>query len=96
MDSNVSFNNTNNTTPQQPARGFAIASMVLGIVGFIAWCLPLVGYPVTIIGLILGIVALTKGARGMATAGVIMCSITLVMTLINSILGAVLAVQDYL
>lgn len=56
--------------------------MVLGIVGFVAWCLPIIGFPVTIVGLVLGIVAINKGTKGMAVAGVIMCAITLVITLI--------------
>lgn len=87
MDSN--FTNAS----QQPApekKGMSIASMVLGICGFIAWCLPLIGYPVTIVGLILGIIGIKKGAKGMAVAGIIMCSITLVLTIINSALGAYL------
>lgn len=85
----------NDNQPQNSSKGFAIASMVLGIVGFIAWCIPLLGYPVTIVGLILGIVAITRQKSGMAIAGVIMCSITLLLTLANSILGAILAVSDY-
>ena len=32
----------------------------------------------------------------MAIAGIVMCSITLVLTLINSVLGAMLSVADYL
>lgn len=85
-----------NNPPQHPRRGFAIASMVLGIVGFIAWCLPLVGYPVTIVGLVLGIMALVKGKNGMAIAGVIMCSITLLLTLVNSFLGAIIGLSEAL
>ncbi len=77
-------------TPQNSARGLAIASMVLGIVGFVAWCLPIVGFPVTIVGLILGIVAISRGTKGMAVAGVVMCAITLVFTLINSVAGAIM------
>ena len=69
-------------------KGFSIASMVLGIVGFLAWCIPLFGYPVCITGLILGIVGLNKGGKGMAIAGIIMCSITLLFTVINSAIGA--------
>lgn len=69
-------------------KGFSIASMVLGIVGFLAWCIPLFGYPVCITGLVLGIVGLNKGGKGMAIAGIIMCSITLLFTVINSAIGA--------
>lgn len=77
-------------------KGMSIASMVLGIVGFIAWCLPLVGFPVTIVGLVLGILGIKKGGKGMAIAGIIMSSITLVLTLINSIWGAYLGMTGQL
>ncbi|MCI5745139.1 MAG: hypothetical protein MR270_02515 [Erysipelotrichaceae bacterium] len=68
----------------------ALASMILGFVGLVAWLLPLVGYPVTIVGLILGIVALKSVDRKKATVGVVLCSICLLATLINSILGVLL------
>ena len=77
-------------------KGMSIASMVLGIVGFIAWCLPLVGFPVTIVGLVLGILGIKKGGKGRAIAGIIMSSITLVLTLINSIWGAYLGMTGQL
>lgn len=83
------------SAPQNSAKGFAIASMVLGIVGFVAWCLPIVGFPVTITGLVLGIIAIRKGTKGMAVAGVVMCSITLVITLINSVAGAIMGALGY-
>lgn len=82
--------------PMQENNGMSIASMVLGIIGFIAWCLPVAGFPVTIIGIVLGVIGMKKGGRGMAIAGIIMCSITLLLTLINSILGAAMAVSKYL
>lgn len=81
---------------KEEEKGMSIASMVLGIVGFIAWCLPIAGYPVTIVGLILGIKGMKKGGRGMAIAGIIMCSITLLLTLINSVLGAVMSATAYM
>lgn len=68
----------------------AVAALVLGIVGLIAWLLPLVGYPVTIVGLVLGIKSVKSEKRGMAIAGIVMSSIGLVLTLINSILGVIL------
>lgn len=77
-------------------KGFSIASMVLGIIGFVAWCLPLLGYPVCITGLILGIVGINKGGKGMAIAGIVMCSITLLLTLVNSAIGAYLGATGQL
>lgn len=81
---------SNDNQPQKPAQGLSIASLVLGIAGFVACCLPLIGYPVTITGLVLGIVAKTKGAGGMAIAGIVLSIITFVLTLVNSIGGVLL------
>ena len=39
----------------QESNGKSVASLVLGIVGVIAWCLPILGLPVGVIGLIMGI-----------------------------------------
>lgn len=93
MDSNFSNDYSQNqptpeTTPEK--KGFSIASMVLGISGFIACCLPLIGYPVTITGLVLGIIGIKKGGKGMAIAGIITSAISLLLTLINSIAGVYL------
>ena len=97
MSDNSSTNQNNSyQVPQEEEKGMSIASMVLGIVGFIAWCLPIAGYPVTIVGIVLGVKGMKKGGKGMAIAGIIMCTITLVLTLINSMLGAFLSVADYL
>ena len=79
--------------PVEEKKGLSLTSMILGIVGFLAWCIPLLGFPVCITGLILGIIGIKKGGKGMAIAGIIMCSITLLLTLGNSILGAIMAVS---
>ena len=62
--------------------------MVLGIVGILACCIPLFGIPVNLVGLILGIVGIRKGGKGMAIAGIILCSIFLILTICNAALGA--------
>lgn len=74
-------------------KGMSIASMVLGIIGLLAWCIPLFGYPITIVGLVLGIKGKNKGGRGMAIAGIVMSIIGLLATIINSVLGAMMAVR---
>ncbi len=88
----MDYNNTNMYQPEIPEekKGLSIASMILGICGLLAWCIPCCGYPVTIVGLILGIVGIKKGGKGMAIAGIILSAITLLLTLGNSILGAYL------
>lgn len=79
--------------PMEEKKGLSIASLVLGICGFIAWCIPLIGYPVTIVGIILGAVGMKKGGKGMAIAGIICSSICLVITIINSALGVMMATR---
>lgn len=70
--------------------GKSIASFILGLVGLIAWLLPLFGYPVTIVGIVLGCMARKTEKNGLNLAGIILSIITLVLTLINSILGVIL------
>ena len=70
----------------------AVASLILGLVSIVTWLFPIAGYITTI----LAIVFATKGRhsekKGMATAGLVLGTIFLVVTLLNSILGAVLGV----
>lgn len=55
-------------------QGKCIASMVLGIVGIVFCAFPIVGIALNVVGLVLGSMEMKKGAKGMATAGVV-CSI---------------------
>lgn len=75
---------------QKKLNGKSIASFVLGLVGLIAWLLPLVGYPVTIVGIILGCLARKTEKNGFNLAGIILSIIALVLTLGNSCLGVIM------
>ena len=77
---------------QQPPSGGgkAIASLVLGVLGLLGWCIPLFGLPMTITGLILGINDMKSRNRGMAIAGVVLCSLGLALSLVNAGIGAYL------
>lgn len=82
-------------TPIQPPPpvqepGHPVASLVLGIVGMIAWILPILGLPITITGLVFGIKALKRTQKGMAIAGVVLCAIGLTFSTINCAVGAYL------
>ena len=74
----------------------AVASLVLGLVSIVTWLFPIAGYITTI----LAIVFATKGRhsekKGMATAGLVLGIIFLVVTLLNSIFGAILGVLSVL
>ena len=74
--------------------GAATASLVLGIISMIAWLLPIAGIPLAIVG----IVQANRGRRlftnrTMATVGLVLCIIALVLAVINSAAGIMMAMQ---
>ncbi|MDR0746842.1 MAG: hypothetical protein LBE89_02995 [Helicobacteraceae bacterium] len=70
----------------------SVASLVLGIVGLLAWFIPLFGFPITITGLVLGVKGRkVQEERSLATAGFVLSIIGLTLTVINSAIGAYLA-----
>jgi hypothetical protein len=85
-------------TPAAARRGSgqATASLVLGIVSLIAWLLPIVGLPVAITGLVLGILSASGVKRGMAITGIVLSSIGLVLGVINFAVGAYLGATGQL
>lgn len=74
----------------QEGGGLALASMVLGIIGLVAWFLPMFGLPISINGLILGVFALKSKNSGKATAGIVLSVIGLVLATANAAIGAYL------
>jgi hypothetical protein len=68
--------------------GHATASLVLGIIGLIAWFIPLLGFPVTIVGLIFGVLGQKSSKKTIAVAGLVLSIVGLVVTIINSAIGA--------
>lgn len=67
----------------------ATASLVLGCVSFITWLIPFFGFPVSILGIIFGILGGKQpGKEKMALIGLIISIITLVLTVANSAIGA--------
>lgn len=84
---------TPSAVPEQTSGGVggSVAAMVLGIIGLVAWCIPLIGFPVNLIGFILGVVNVKQAeGRGMAIAGIVTSTIGLILTVINAILGAII------
>jgi|GEM_PF-817157 hypothetical protein len=74
-----------------PEPGNPMGALVLGILGVIAWVIPLLGLPLTITGLIAGVNGLRRENRGMAVAGVVLCSLGMLLSLINLAVGAYLS-----
>ena len=76
----------------------AIAALVLGIIGLVAWLIPILGLPITIVGLIMGVNGRRKNPeqKGMATAGMIMSIIGLILTIINGAVGACMGLMYFM
>lgn len=72
----------------------AIAALVIGISGLIAWILPALGYLVNIVGIIMGTMGIKSEKRNIAIAGIILSVIGLMFTLGNSVYGILLAFND--
>jgi hypothetical protein len=69
--------------PHAPA-----AALVAGLVGMLAWALPIMGYVITIYGGYQGLRVLRTGSRDFrALAGTFLCCVGLVLTFANSVLG---------
>ncbi len=72
-------------------KGFAITSMVLGIIGLVGSCCSMFGFGVPsillgIVGLILGILGLKSQGKGMAIAGIIMAALNVIIGVLLLIL----------
>ena len=74
---------------KKSGNGFAIAALVLGIVGFVLGWTGVLGLVLAVLGLVFGILALVKKqSKGMAITGVVLSSIALVAALIFTMIGA--------
>lgn len=65
----------------QPGGGKAIASFVLGIIGLIAWLIPLFGIIFGVLAMIFGTMSTKSPHRKLAITGIVLASITLLLSL---------------
>lgn len=73
-----------------------LIGFILGLVSIIAWYIPLIGFPVTICGIIFSSMGMkSQTNKGKSIAGLVLSIIFLVITCINSFLGAMLASSLY-
>jgi len=63
-------------------------SFILWIIGMIAWIIPIIGLPIQIFGLVFGIKGTKLEKSWKATAGIILCIIGLVFSIINASIWA--------
>ncbi len=67
-------------------------ALTLGIVGLVTWVFPVFGFPISIIGLIFGIIGLIVKSpqRGKSIAGIVICIIGIMLN-IGVVVGLVAA-----
>lgn len=68
--------------PKKEKKGFCIASLVLGIVALVFFCLWYISIPCGILAIIFGILGIKTVNKGMAIAGLITGSIGLVISVL--------------
>ncbi len=74
----------------------ANGTLILGIISLIAWVIPLFGYPVSIVGIVMGVKALKSEKSTFAKVGLILSCIGLLACLVNSVMGVVLFLEEVL
>lgn len=79
---NVNTQRIEETKPQKDKKGFCIASLVLGIVAIVFFCLWYLSIPCGILAIIFGILGIKSTGKGMAIAGLITGAIGLVVSII--------------
>jgi hypothetical protein len=77
-------------------KGFAIASLVLGILSLCAAITWFCGGPISIAGIILGILGLKSSSRKMAIAGIVLSVIGFILMIIGVIVSLVLGSGSFL
>lgn len=90
VNQNVNVGGNSNTT-ENTTNGYAITSLVLGCVGLVGWVVAIIGYIVGALAIVFGCISKKSRKSSMSTVGIVMGSITLVLSLLNSIAGIFLA-----
>jgi hypothetical protein len=74
--------------PPDRGSGFAIAGLVLGIVSIVAAILPICGFPVSIVGIVMAALGRRSlSRRTMATVGLVLSIIGIVLAVLSAIYG---------
>ncbi len=79
--------NKTTQTATQESKGLSIASMVLGIISVVLFCIWYISVPCAILAIIFGIVGMKKGGRGMGVAGLVLGIVALAILVIIYLLA---------
>jgi hypothetical protein len=79
--------------PQKDYSNQAIASLIVGVACVFAWCIPCFGVPISIVGIVFGIMGLKSAKRSFAIAGLVLSILFLVFAVVNAGIGAYMGVK---
>ena len=81
--------NKTTQTVAQESKGLSIASMVLGIISVVLFCIWYISVPCAILAIIFSVIGKKKGGRGMAIAGLVLGIVALSILVLIYILALV-------
>lgn len=85
------------TTPaaNTNADGIAIAALIVGIINLCSWCLPIVGCPLSLVGIGLGVAGMQSDKNKiMAIIGMVLSVLGFIATIINAIAGVAIGLDS--
>jgi hypothetical protein len=89
-----SFSLEPSTAPPGDKKGFAIAALIFGILNLCAWFLPIFGFPLAVVGIILGVLGIRSSQKTLAIIGIVLSALSLIATIINSLAGVALGMNN--
>ncbi len=76
--------------PEKNSSAGATTSLVLGIISSLAWIIPIIGLPITVVGIVLGAINMkSKKHKGIAIAGFVVNIVFLAATIAKGILDII-------
>lgn len=77
-------------TPKPETSRGAWTSLILGVIASLGWLVPIIGLPITIVGLVLGVMNLkSKKAKGAAISGFVINIVFLLVTIAKGVLDII-------
>ena len=78
------------------ADSMAIAALVLGVLNLCSWCFPICGFPMSIIGIVLGVMGMkSEKNKTLATIGLVLSVLGLVASICMAVMSLTGNAVDY-
>jgi hypothetical protein len=85
-----SITNSTSTCKKSDSQGWAITAFIIGIINLCIWILPFCGGPLSIVGIVIGVLGLKSSQRILAIIGLVLSVFGLLATIANSVLWVIL------